>query len=134
MTFVLCVITVVASDLALAAPRDVKTTKPKPPQFFPGKITKVRIPGAQIVDKKDREFVVYVPADYTDVRRWPVIFSFAGLGGSAEIEPIKSITQGKGFIVVGVAYYMRGKEGYKHYTRDIQNIKKAVRYLGQYLE
>ena len=74
MTFVLCVITVVASDLALAAPRDTRTRKPKPPQFVPGQITKVRIPGAQIVDKEDKEFVVYVPADYTDVRKWPVIF------------------------------------------------------------
>lgn len=134
MTFALCVITVFASELALAAPQDAKSTKPSPPQFVPGQITKVRIPGAQIVDKKDKEFVVYVPTDYTDARKWPVIFSFAGLNSSAAIGPIKSITQGKNFIVVGVAYYMRGKKGYKHYRRDILNLKKAVRYLEQYLE
>ncbi len=134
MTIVLCVIIPVASDLTLAAQQDAKSTEPTPPKFIAGKTTKVKIPGARIVDKKDKEFVVYVPTDYTDARKWPVIFSFAGLGGSAAIEPIKSITQGKGFIVVGVAYYMRGKEGYKHYKRDIQNLKKVVRYLGRYLE
>ena len=134
LVFALCVISLFAHELALAGPKGTTTTKPKPPQFVPGQITKVRVPRTQIVDKTDKEFVVYVPTDYTDARKWPVIFSFAGLGGSAQIEPIKSITQGKGFIVVGVAYYMRGKEGYKHYGRDIQNLQKVVRYLGRYLE
>jgi predicted peptidase len=54
--------------------------------------------------KAKSSFVVYVPADYTPDRAWPVIFCYHGAGGSATICPFWHITQGKGFIIVGMNY------------------------------
>ena len=49
-------------------------------------------------------FLVHVPYDYTPKRAWPVIFCYHGAGGSATTWPFQQLTQGRGFIIVGMNY------------------------------
>jgi dienelactone hydrolase len=52
----------------------------------------------------DGHFILYVPKDYTPVRAWPLIFCYHGINQSAKVWPFKELTDGKGFIVVGMSY------------------------------
>ena len=119
----------------LRAAEKKTSAKANPPagtiQFTPGKAVHVKIPGTKTVDE---HFVVYVPADYTADESWPTIFWFHGLNGRPTVDLIRRITDGKHFVLVGVAYHMRGMEGYDHYKRDIENLKIIVPYLERSLK
>ena len=73
------------------------------------------LPGREVgltAPKTGKTFRLYVPADYTDKRPFPVIFCYHGYHGHATTWPFKQVTKGEGFIVVGMNYatddYYRG--------------------------
>lgn len=67
-------------------------------ELLPGKEVRITAP------KTGKTFLLYVPADYTDKRPFPIIFCYHGYRGHATTWPFKQITKGKGFIVVGMNY------------------------------
>ena len=65
------------------------------------------LPGAEVgltAPKAGKTFRLYVPADYTDKRPFPIIFCYHGYRGRATTWPFKQVTKGNGFIVVGMNY------------------------------
>ena len=52
-------------------------------------------------------FLIYVPSDYTPHRKWPVIFSYHGQGGNPGVGTFRSLTEGRGFVVVGLPYIQK---------------------------
>lgn len=128
---------VLAAGLCPALPRaegkPSAKTDPQPDKadFAAGKTVRLKIPGIKTADE---HFIVHVPADYTPDDSWPVIFWFHGLNGRPTVGLIRRITEGKRFILIGVAYYMRGMEGYGHYKRDIDNLKIVVPYLERFVK
>jgi dienelactone hydrolase len=52
----------------------------------------------------DKHFILYVPKDYTPDREWPLIFCYHGVNQTAKVWPFKELTDGKGYIVVGMSY------------------------------
>ena len=66
--------------------------------LFPG----IEVSVEASITKKN--FLVYVPLDYTPERPWPVIFCYHGYGGSATTSPFKKVTHGEGFVIVGMNY------------------------------
>jgi predicted esterase len=104
------------------------------------------VPGVEVrVDTDNKyigggHFLVYVPADYTNRHNWPVIFFFHGMNGQPKTWPFKQITNGRGFIIVGMEYIQRGKtkrtrrryvEYVKQERRSILEVKK---YLSEHLK
>ena len=69
-------------------------------KFEPGQEVKIKDPltgGAGY-------WVVYVPSDYVPTRKWPVIFTYHGLGLAPTTGPFRNATDGKGYVVVGMEY------------------------------
>ncbi len=67
-------------------------------ELLPGKEVRIAAP------ETGKNFLVYVPVDYTDKRSFPVIFCYHGYRGKATTWPFKQVTKAKGFIVVGMNY------------------------------
>ena len=78
------------------------------PTVLPG--TEVRI----TAPKTGKTFLLYVPVDYTNERPFPVIFCYHGYRGTATTWPFKQVTNGRGFIVVGMNY---ATDAYYHKLR-----------------
>ena len=68
------------------------------PRLRPGRDTRVEL--AEV----GGHIMVYVPADYTRDRSWPLIFCYHGQNGRPTSWPFKEVTDGRGFIVVGMGY------------------------------
>jgi predicted esterase len=98
-------------------------------------------PGAEVRIDDDSEriggghFLVYVPSDYTQQKAWPVIFCYHGQSGQPTTWPFRQVTDGKGFIVIGMGY-AEGGEGkmtrsqYINYVkRERRSILEVVRYV-----
>jgi predicted esterase len=104
------------------------TDKPKIPEplkFEPGQ--EVRI------DVNDKDiggdyFVVYVPSDYTDEHDWPAIFFFNGVGSGPSTQLFRSVTEGKGFIIIGIEYVKTGT-GRMTQGQYINNIKRELKSI-----
>ena len=65
------------------------------------------LPGTEvsiITPKTGKMFLLYIPADYTDKRPFPIIFCYHGYRGKATTWPFRQVTNGKGFIVAGMNY------------------------------
>jgi predicted esterase len=67
-------------------------------EFKPGEEVRVDLP------KAGSYMMVYVPKDYSPDRSWPMIFCYHGYKGKASTYPFRQITQGAGFIVLGMNY------------------------------
>ena len=107
------------------------------PKFVPGEETRI--------DVKDKEiggdyFVVYVPSDYTEDSNWPVIFFLHGRGGSPNTKIFRTITEGKGFIIIGMEYVefdenrITAGSYINCLKREQQSIFKAKRYVSKHLK
>jgi len=107
------------------------------PKFAAGEETRI--------DVKDKDiggdyFVVYVPNDYTGDSNWPVIFFLHGRGGHPSTKVFRNITEGKGFIIIGMEYVEFDENrttvgSYINYLkREQQSIFKAKRYVSKYLK
>lgn len=107
-----------------------------------GKVDEVKFsPGAEVRIEVDNEriggdhFLVYVPSDYTEEKDWPVIFCYHGQSGQPTTWPFRQVTDGKGFIIIGMGY-VEGGEGkmsrsqYINYVkRERRSILEVVRYI-----
>jgi predicted peptidase len=103
------------------------------------------VPGQEIrVDANNKfiggdHFMVYVPSDYNDKQDWPAIFFYHGMGGQPTTWPFKQITQGRGFIVIGMGYVPGSEdpmtEGrYINYIkRERRSVLEVKRYLSERL-
>src|SRR5207302_1151851 len=61
----------------------------------------------KISDRKtggSRNWMVYVPTDYTPSRRWPIIYCYHARGAAPNVRPFKETADGKSFILVGMEY------------------------------
>ena len=103
-------------------------------------------PGVEVSIDEDNEriggghFLVYVPSDYTQDKDWPVIFCYHGQSGQPTTWPFRQVTEGKGFIVIGVGY-AEGGEGkmtrsqYINYVeRERRSILEVLRYVRKRLK
>ena len=93
---------------SIPAAENVGTTEK--PRFEPGKEYHVVTDNEAIGTKS---FNLYVPVDYTEDRKWPVIFIYKGRG--EKYNPIicrgaRMITCDRGAIVVGMGYLDYSKE------------------------
>jgi len=73
------------------------------PKFVAGKVVRID-------DKRvgyQRHFLIYVPSDYTPHRKWPVIFSYHGQGGNPNVGTFRSLTEGRGFVIVAMPYIQK---------------------------
>jgi predicted esterase len=117
----------------MAKPNEPNVQKPNVPnalKFVPGQ--EVRID----VNDKDiggNYFVVYVPSDYTDEHDWPAIFFFNGVGGGPSTQLFKSITEGKGFIIIGIEYVKTGT-GRMTKGQYINNLKHELKSISKILK
>jgi dienelactone hydrolase len=88
--------------------------------FAPDRETRVADPACGFMGY----YLVYVPADYTPDRAWPVVLFYHGLGGHPQADILAKASGGKGVIVVGMGYYADGMEGYQYLkTRDVEILR-----------
>lgn len=104
------------------------------PQFRAGRTVSVKIPGVQIIDREYKEFLVHVPSNYASDRKWPAIFWLHGVNWYPTIANVQMMTGGRDYILVGVAYYLRGEEGFEYYHKDLTNLKVATDFLAEHLK
>ncbi len=113
-----------------------KPGKTDGPKFVPGEEVRVDVDNKFIGGD---HFLVYVPADYTDERDWPVIFVYHGKDGQPMTWPFKQITRGKGSIVIGMGYLHSGnanltKSQYiNHFKRERKSVLEVKRYVSKHL-
>jgi predicted esterase len=103
-----------------AAPAD--GVSPDQATFSAGKETKILDPETGGVGW----YVVYVPKDYKDDHPSPTIFCYHGKNNEPKSWPFKDLTDGKGYIVVGMEYK-------DHETPnaavDVENLKRIRTYV-----
>ena len=104
------------------------------PPFRAGRTLSVKIPGTQIIDKQYQEFLVHVPSNYSPKQQWPAIFWLHGVNWYPTIANVQMMTGGRDYILVGVAYYLRGEEGFEYYQKNLANLKVTIEFLGKHLK
>jgi predicted esterase len=87
-------------------------------EFAPGKEAKVE-------DAALKYYMVYTPSDYTGDRAWPLIVWMHGMGGKPNLGPIKRLTEGKGYVIVGHEYVFAVSKKEDHAT-EVANLKRVV--------
>ncbi len=104
------------------------------------------VPGQEVrIDVNDKDigggyFLVYVPSDYTDEHDWPAIFFFNGKGLRPSTQLFKSVTEGKGFIIIGVEYIETGSgrmttgQYINSLKRELKSISKILKRASEYLK
>jgi predicted esterase len=97
---------------------------PEQATFTPGKETKILDPQTGGVGY----YVVWVPKDYTPDREWPTIFCYHGKDQNPKSWPFKELTDGQGYIVVGMEYLKRGI-GEQDPPTDVENLKRILKYV-----
>ena len=104
-----------------AAPAD--GVKPEQATFTPGKETKIADPLTGGVGW----YVVYIPKDYTPDREWPTMFCYHGKNNDPKSWPFKELTDGQGYIVIGMEYL-------NHETpeaeKDVENLQRIRKFVG----
>ena len=100
-------------------------------EFAAGKET--AYPSPETVNK---EIKIYLPENYTEDKKWPVIFYFHGMNGKPGTGLFQKYTDKKDFIIVSLDYFTKGtkqftseKEMKDHYKKDfdnLTNIKNAL--------
>jgi predicted esterase len=78
-----------------------------------------------VEDSRCGSYLVYVPADYTPDRAWPVIVYMHGMGGKPNLGPFRKMFDGKTFIIVGHEYVFRSKAEENHET-EADNLMRVV--------
>ncbi len=106
-----------------------------PPELAPGKETRIDDAKAG-----GGYFVVYAPTDYSPRRRWPAIFCYHGQGGKPTPWPFNAVTDGKGFIIVGMGYCddrgrrMTMPEFDRYMAREEASVGAALAYVDAHLK
>ena len=76
-------------------------------------------------------YCVYVPKDYTPDREWPTLFCYHGKNGNPTSWPFKELTDGQGYVIVGMEYINR--EGTNDPKEDIENLNRIRTYVSSKL-
>lgn len=115
-----------AALLAIAAhpTRAVDGVAPEQATFAAGKETKILDPKTGGVGW----YVVYVPKDYTPEREWPTIFNYHGKNNDPKSWPFKELTDGQGYIVVGMEYLNR--ENTSDVEAEVANLERIRAFVG----
>jgi predicted peptidase len=114
-----------------------KSKKTGDPRFVPGEEVRIDTDNKYIGGD---HFLVYVPSDYTDKQDWPVIFYFHGMNGQPNTWLFRQITNGEGFILIGMEYILRGQskltknEYIDYFRRERRSILEVKRYISKYLK
>jgi len=101
---------------AFTQPASAQNRVPRPED---GQDDKKPWQAGNIFDIKDKEvgedgfFRVYIPKEYNKSKAWPVIFYYHGLGGMPSTSTIRSATEGKRYIVVGMSYSKPGLDSFE---------------------
>ena len=95
----------------------------------PGKIEKIDDPKTGGWEY----WTLYVPKDYTPDRAWPIIYCYHGMDQEAKVWPFRELTDGVGFIVVGMEYLNRAVGGPKA-DRELANLKRIHGLLAKRLK
>lgn len=76
-------------------------------------------------------WLVYLPQDYTPSRLWPIIYCYHGSNQEPTVWPFKDLTDGKGFIVIGMEYIdrERGATG----DKDLPNLRRIHDLLARHV-
>jgi dienelactone hydrolase len=74
---------------------------------------------------------VYLPQDYTPSRLWPIIYCYHGSNGEPTVWPFKDLTDGKGFIVIGMEYRDRAAGGKR--DTDLPNLRRIHDVLAKHV-
>lgn len=95
--------------------------------------------------KSNTSFILYVPSDYIPTKPFPIIFCYHGAGVQATTWPFYQVTNGKGFIIVGMNYVapnspslelMRYERAYFLEVLDILskrlNVNQKLVFMGGY--
>lgn len=99
MTVCLLVVSSLSAIILADGPKD-QSVQLAQAKVEPGHVLKIGDP----LTGGSGYWMLYIPSDYVPARKWPVIFNYHGLGNQPTAEPFKSLTDGKGFIVVGMEY------------------------------
>ena len=94
----------------------------EPTQFTAGEETRIEDPTIGGLGY----YLIGVPEDYTPDRAWPVIFCYHGMDGKPTTWPFLQLTDGKGYIIVGMEYYKRGRHGREHDNLEVKNLKRVI--------
>jgi len=124
----LCVI-LIGSGMLFAADYGRRPAAPAGDAPTPVAAFKFEIGKETLIDDPaafDKHHVLYVPKDYTPDREWPLIFCYHGVNQEAKVWPFKELTDGKGYIVVGMSYLAeRGADTDKEWE-SMQRLGKLV--------
>lgn len=89
-----------------------------------GKEGKLEVPG------NPYSSVIYIPSDYKDGMKLPLILFLHGAGGSPTTWPFRTATKGEGYILVGLAYGGEDNGG----KGGIRGDAKMIDYIAQVRE
>lgn len=76
-------------------------------------------------------WLVYLPKDYTPSRLWPIIYCYHGSNSEPTVWPFKDLTDGKGFIVIGMEYLDRAKGATA--DKDLPNLRRIHDVLAKHV-
>jgi predicted peptidase len=93
----------------------------------PGKAAKVIDPATG----GNGYWMLYLPEDYKPIRLWPIIYCYHGSNGEPTVWPFKDLTDGKGFIVVGMEYLDRAKGATA--DKDLPNLRRIHDLLARHV-
>jgi len=116
-------ILLVTTLLATAPVFGADGVTPDQATFSPGKETKITDPQTGGLGW----YVVYVPTDYTPDREWPTIFDYHGHNNDPKTWPFKDLTDGKGYIVVGMEYLNR--DDGSNVAAEIANLERIRKFV-----
>ena len=115
-----------ASTLASGAPMAHEPARPA--SMPPG--TELRVADAKTGGLG--YWTLYLPADFSEDRKWPVIFCFHGLDQKPGTWPFRQLTGGRGYIMVGMEYLQRGLHGIRR-AEEAVNLQRVVALVKQWL-
>lgn len=113
--------------LSLASPRARGAgapdgVAPEKATFKPGQETKILDPKTGGLGC----YVVYVPKDYTPDRDWPTMICYHGHNNDPKTWPFKELSEGQGWIIVGMEYLDRENPDP---VKDLENWRRIHAFL-----
>lgn len=93
-------------------------------EFAAGKETAYPSP-----DTVNKEIRIYLPENYSEDQKWPVIFYYHGMNGKPGTGLFQKYTEKKDFIIVSMDYFFKGtkrfnseKESFDYYQKEFKNL------------
>ena len=120
----------------LFLPAFVRAASSAPPQA-PDILAGIKLePGksAKITDPQtggNGYWLVYLPKDYNPNRLWPIIYCYHGHNGEPTVYPFEQLTDGKGFIIIGMEYLDREAGGRP--DPDLPNLQRIHDLLARHV-